>query len=90
MPTELECLLNGHLSRKTLPKHSTDVLIDEFRQVHSTPYRAKPKGRQLSAVEISRMPAECFIDLVATEWVVSIVLFTKKGDPCNSASTIIA
>ena len=67
---------DGHLGRVAATEHRID-LIPGAKPVHSQPYRAGPRARDIESQEVGRMLKAGVIEPASTEWASPVVLVPK-------------
>jgi hypothetical protein len=71
-----KAMWDGHLGEVTATQHRID-LIPGARPVHSRPYRAGARAREIEKAEIEKMLAQGVIELATCEWASPIVMVPK-------------
>jgi hypothetical protein len=71
-----QAMWDGHLGEVTATQHRID-LIPGARPVHSQPYRAGTRAREIEKAEIEKMLAQGVIEPATCEWASPIVMFPK-------------
>lgn len=67
MLEEFESMRNEHLKRIKVAQHCIDLLNNEVRPIHTTPFWAGPTVWKFTAVDDSRMITEMIIEPTITE-----------------------
>jgi transposase InsO family protein len=71
-----QAMWDGHLGEVTATKHRID-LIPGAKPVHSQPYRAGTRAREIEKAEIEKMLAQGVIEPATCEWASPIVMVPK-------------
>lgn len=79
MLEEFETKWEGHLRRITTSRNRSALTSYGVRLVHSIPFQSGPNARQFDANEVDRTLKEDIIKPATTEWLIPIVLATKKA-----------
>lgn len=78
----------GHLGYITAAKHRIELLHDHTKTVHSAPYRAGSKTRELKYPETDKMQRKQAIEPTQTKWTAPILFAPKKTEPSDFASNL--
>lgn len=68
----------GYLGCVNISKYWVDVLSDNVKPFHCSPYLAKPMERPLATKETNQLIAEKIIEPASTKWAAPIVFYLKK------------
>lgn len=78
MMERFESMWDCHPGRITVSKHRIVLNSLDAPPIHSTPYRAGPKQRELKRKEVDKMQKAGVAEPAMTEWALPIVLVSKK------------